>query len=114
VKKEERKEKSVPIIEKALLLEIEKTFRRIWDKERKTEELFKKAVSLRENAQTLLVQELCKPEDEQNKEIISVLGERMRDAEEAIDTVASLTMELRELKEYFYGWMTAPEKASEE
>ncbi|MBI2120441.1 MAG: hypothetical protein HYT94_02335 [Parcubacteria group bacterium] len=102
-----------PIIQKELLLEIEKTFRRIWDKERKTDDLFKKAVSLREQVQTLLVQELCKPESEQNQETIAELHERLYAAEEAIDTVASLTRELQELREYFFGFLSEPREAEE-
>ncbi len=86
-KKMKKEEKLPPIIEKSLLLEIEKTFRRIWNKERKTEDLFKKAVSLHEQIQALLAQELCKP----NAEALAALCVRLTAAEEAIDTVASLT-----------------------
>jgi hypothetical protein len=101
-------EKLPPIIEKSLLLEVEKTFRRIWEKEQKTEALFKKAVSLHEQVQTLIAQELRKPENEQNKDSMAALYVRLTDAEEAIDTVASLTGELRQLREYFYGFMSEP------
>jgi len=100
-----------PIIQKEILLEVEKTFRNIWDKERKTEEIFKKAVSLHEQVQTLLSQELCKPEQERNQEIIIALYVRLKDAEEAIDTVAELTGELRNLRNYFYGFMSEPQEA---
>lgn len=96
-----------------MLLQIEKTFRGIWDKERKTDALFKKAVSLHEQVQTLLTQELCKPETEQNKEAIGALYGRLADAEEAIDTVASLTKDLQELRNYFYGFMSEPREVEE-
>lgn len=102
-----------PIIEKELLLEIEKTFRRIWDKEQKTDALFKKAVSLHEQIQTLLSQELCKPTEEQNQETVAALYIRLYDAEEAIDTIASLTGELRELRNHFFGFLSEPREAGE-
>lgn len=99
-----------PIIQKEMLLEIEKTFRRIWEKEQKTDTLFKKAVSLRERMQTLLVQELCKPEDERDHETVAELNERLHSAEEAIDTMASLTSELQELRAYFFGFLSEPQE----
>jgi hypothetical protein len=103
------KKANLPIIQKEILLEIEKTFRTIWDKERKTEALFKKATVLHEQVQTLLAQELCKPENEQNSEAIAALYQRLADSEEAIDTVSELTGELRELRNYFYGLMSEPQ-----
>lgn len=99
-----------PLIHKEVLLEIEKTFRNIWDKERKTEVLFKKAVTLHEQVQSLIAKELCKPENEQNIETLTTLCERLLDAEEAIDTVSELTGELRELRNYFYGLMSEPQE----
>lgn len=108
-----KSEKLPPIIEKSLLLEVEKTFRRIWEKEQKTEALFKKAVSLREQVQALLVQELCKPENERDHETVDNLNERLQSAEEAIDTMASLTSELQELRAYFYGFMSEPREVAE-
>lgn len=102
-----------PIIEKELLLEIEKTFRRIWDKEQKTDALFKKAVSLREQVQSLLVQELCKSEEERDHETVVELNKRLCSAEEAIDTMASLTKELHELRAYFFGFLSEPREVEE-
>ncbi len=113
MKKQKDNELKPPIIQKEMLLLIEKTFRSIWDKERKTETLFKKAVSLHEEVQTLLTQELCKTENEQNKEAIGTLYGRLADAEEAIDTVASLTKDLQELRNYFFGFMSEPREVEE-
>lgn len=113
MKKQTKKEMKPPIIQKEMLLEIEKIFRGIWDKERKTEALFKKAVSLHEQVQTLIAQELCKPKNEQDKESMAALYGRLVVAEEAIDTVSSFTGELRQLREYFYGFMSEPREVEE-
>lgn len=102
-----------PIIPREILLEVEKTFRNLWDKERKTEALFKKAVSLHEQVQTLLSQELCKPEGERNTEAITALYVRLQDAEEAIDTMTELTKDLQELRNHFYGFISEPQDVEE-
>lgn len=44
---------------------------------------------------------------------MAALYDRLSVAEEAIDTVASLTGELRQLREYFYGFMSEPREAEE-
>jgi hypothetical protein len=108
-----KKEAKPPIIEKELLLEVEKTFRRFWEKEKRTQDIFKKAASLHEQIQSLLVQELCKPETEQDTETIADLRERLRDTEENIDTIADLTKELQELRAYFFGFLSEPREAEE-
>lgn len=102
-----------PIIQREILLEVEKTFRNLWDKERKTQELFKKAVSLHGQVQTLLSQELCKPEIERNTEAITALSVRLQDTEETIDTVAEVTKELQELRNHFYGFISEPQEVEE-
>ncbi len=113
MKKQTEQQMKPPIVHREILLEIEKTFRNIWDKERKTGDLFKKAVSLHGQVHSLLTQELCKPEPEQNKEAITALYERLADAEDAIDTVAELTKDLQELRKYFYGFMSEPREVEE-
>lgn len=109
-----KKETKPPLIQKEILLEIEKTFRRLWDKERKTEDLFKRSVSLREQVHSLLVQELCKPENERHQETIAELYERLNAAEEAIDEIGSLSKDLQELRAYFYTVMSEPREAREQ